>query len=101
MNEIQRFSTPTLKFNFTFLAEQLSDFYVTLKQGDIVIEKSKEVATIKEKSVSVKLTQEETGQLEPNKYVYVQVRFKHQDVSTFASKIFKRNVTNVLKEGVL
>lgn len=101
MNEIQRFSTPTLKFNFTFLTNQLTDIYITLLQGDIVIEKKYSDIVKQNKSVSVKLNQEETGQFKANQYVYIQVRFKHQETSSFASKVFKRNVTNVLKEGAI
>ena len=101
MNEIQRFSTPTLKFNFTFLTEQLTDIYITLLQGDVIIEKKYQDIVKQDKSVSVKLSQEETGQFKANQYVYIQVRFKHQEMSSFASKLFKRNVTNVLKEGAI
>jgi molybdopterin-biosynthesis enzyme MoeA-like protein len=96
-----RYTTPTLIFKLPFEASYLSNAYITIKQSDATIEKTLDDCTLSEKTLSVILTQEDTGKLAAGKETRLQVRCTGNDNKKYASKIKKLRVDDVLKEGVI
>ena len=97
-----RGTTPLLHFSLPFSVSNLSVLYITAKQSNIVVfEKSLDDCIVHDPRVTVKLTQEETLRLQPNKKIILQVRAKTHDGTALASQKFECNVNDILKEGVI
>lgn len=96
-----RYTTPTLTFNLPFEASYLSDAYVTIVQSNKTIEKVYSDCTLQDKTLSVTLTQEETGSLVPERDAKVQLRCKGTDGKAYASQEFQIRIDDVLKSGAI
>lgn len=94
-----RYTTPTLQFKLPFDASELTEAYITLIQKNITIEKSLSDCTKDEQTLSLVLTQEETGRLEAQRGTAVQLRCKDGSGKAYASKVFNIKIDDVLKEG--
>lgn len=96
-----RYTTPTLTFNLPFEVSYLSDAYVTIVQSNKIIEKSYSDCTVQDKTLSVTLTQEETGSLVAERDAKVQLRCKGTDGKAYASQEFQIKIDDVLKSGAI
>ena len=94
-----RYTTPTLLFKLPFEASELTEAYITLVQKNKTIEKVLSDCTTDEQNLCLVLTQEETGQLEAQRDTQVQLRCKDGSGKVYASKVFKIQIDEVLKEG--
>ncbi len=94
-----RYTTPTLVFKLPFEASELIEAYITLEQKNVTIEKGLSDCTQNENTLSLVLSQEETGQLEAQRGTAVQLRCKDNSGKAYASKIFNLKIDDVLKEG--
>ena len=94
-----RYTTPTLVFKLPFEASELTEAYITLEQKNVTIEKGLSDCMQDEKTLSLVLSQEETGQLEAQRGTAVQLRCKDGSGKVYASKIFNIQIDDVLKEG--
>lgn len=93
-------TTPTLKFELPIEANTVAAGYITIAQkGKSIIDKPLSEWTCSEKTVSVRLTQKETMQLQPNANVEIQMRIRLADGTALASKIFSLTAERVLKDG--
>ncbi len=101
MPTITKFTTPTIGFNLPFNISYLSKAYVTLVQKPVVIEKTIDDCVLDGTTISVNLTQEETGRLESGWMVKVQLRCLTNDGKAYASQEFRMEVVGTLKEGVI
>ena len=97
-----RGTTPILQFNLPFSCSNISVLYITAKQYDVVVlEKDLSDCIVNDTSVSLKLTQEETLKLQPNRRITIQIRVKTHDGTALASQKFECDVKDILREGVI
>lgn len=97
-----RGTTPIHVFNVDTDLRDAEVVYVTYKQGsNKVLEKEKSQLTIGEKSIELKLTQQETIKFKKSLPVRVQIRARYIDGTAIASNIIETTVNDILKEGVI
>lgn len=95
-----RGTTPTHVFNVDVDLTDATIIYITYEQGDeIKIERTKEDITVTDKTLTVKLTQEETLAFSEGKAVRIQIRAKFGDGTAVASNIINTSVREIIKEG--
>lgn len=96
-----RGTTPTLIFNIPFTGENVEEIYITFVQGDkTVLEKTLADVTWEDKTIELKLTQEETLLFEKGS-VTIQHRLKFIDGTTLASNLVYTTAEAILKDGVI
>lgn len=99
---MRRGTTPTLEITVAGLTRiEVEDLYLTLKQGDTVIEKTKDDVTIDCDVITAELTQEETLSLTARMDVAMQLRVLSTNNTAYASNIVTVPVEAILKEGVI
>lgn len=98
---MRRGTTPTNVFNLDTDLSDAQALYITYQQdSQTKIEKTKEDVTFDEDNVMyVTLTQEDTLNLEEDKYIKVQIRALFADGSAIASNIITTTVGSILKDG--
>ena len=97
---MRQWTTPINEFDVDIDLTECEVIFLTYQQhGKTVIEKTKEDMTITENTVTVKLTQEETGMLDPNVEVEMQFRVKYADGFAPGSNVMCTDVEKVLKQG--
>lgn len=98
---MRRGTTPTNVFNLDTDLSDAQALYITYQQdSQTKIEKTKEDVTFDEDNVMyVTLTQEDTLNLEEDKYIKVQIRALFTDGSAIASNIITTTVGSILKDG--
>lgn len=97
-----RGTTPTLEFTFPFEVNILSDCFITLTQGDVVVVEKCLSDCIKEgRMLTVCLTQEETLKLDCAYNTEIQIRAKTAMGEAIASDIFTVSTDRILKDGVI
>ena len=97
-----RGTTPRLEFTLPFDVNQLSEAYVTFSQnGTIVIDKALNVCEATDKTLSVKLTQEETLKLRCGCKTEIQIRARLISGDAVASNIIQQDVERIIKDGVI
>ena len=98
-----RGTTPTIEIELDFSTDVIDALYLTFKQCDeVVFEKTQDDMETDEYNLNiirVKLTQEETLQLQCKNCVYMQVRAKLIDGTALAYEPFSFVVQDVFKEG--
>ena len=94
-----RGTTPTIKFTLPFEYDLVEELWLTISQ------RSKELFTLKKdrmtndgNTVSVKLTQVETLNMDPGP-VQIQVRGRTADGTAFASRVKNKDAEETLKDG--
>ena len=99
---MKQWTTPENIFSTDVDLSQAEVIYVTYKQQNkIIIKKQKEDLSITENSVSITLSQQETGLFNINKPVRIQIRARFSDGLAIASNIINTRVEEVLKTGVI
>jgi len=97
-----RYTTPTNVFQ-TNVDLRNARVYVTYsRNGRVRLEKTNEDMTITEDSITVRLTQADTGALGAagvSKSVEIQIRYVMEDGTADASNIMHATVERVLKDG--
>lgn len=73
----------------------------TFKQGKYEFEKSMDQLNTSDETLFIKLSQDETLQLDAMKNVLIQVRAKTKDENVIASNIKSVPVEDILKEGMI
>lgn len=97
-----RGTTPTLEFELPFDTSQLTEAFVTLSQNDeIVIDKPLSACKCGGNTLTVKLTQDETLQLDCTCDTEIQVRAKTLEGDALASNIIRVDTGRILKDGVI
>ena len=97
-----RGTTPTLDFSLPFGTEQLAEAYVTIVQnGIVVIDKSLQQCILEDNVITIKLTQEETLQLQCQYIAEAQIRAKTIYGEVIASNVMRIPVERILKDGVI
>lgn len=97
-----RGTTPRLEFTLPFDVSQLSEAYVTFSQdGTIVIDKALDMCEATYKTLSVKLTQEETLKLRCGRKTEIQIRARLISGDAVASNIIQTDVERIIKDGVI
>lgn len=97
---IRKGTTPTHIFNTNVDLTEAVALYVTYKQGvRVVIEKELSDCEVTSESVTVKLTQADSLQLNEAQAVDIQIRAKFSDGTAIASNIIKTDAERVLKGG--
>lgn len=97
-----RGTTPTFKFTLPFEVGTLKAAYISIEQNRrVMLEKSIEECTLSDKTISVKLTQEETLKLLVQDQTKIQLRVRLSDGSALASQIFVIPTEGILKDGVI
>ncbi len=92
-------TTPTVSFTFNDInVNDLTVCYLTMTQGDLVIEKTLEDAEIGENVLTWRLSQTETLSIDADKTLRLQLRYRIGSMA-YASKIFSETAYKVLKEG--
>lgn len=96
---MRRGTTPTLRLALEDIdPEEIWSLYVTLKQGDTTLTKTKENCVFSQGVILVSLTQAETLEFEAA-YCEVQVRGIRTDGTAFASNIKSIPVDAILMDG--
>ena len=99
---IIRGTTPTIKFTFkTVDPQQIVTAYLTMKQGELVIEKTLADGTVGENYIEWQLSQAETVSLDDDENINIQCRYKLADSAAYASKIYSVPPYDILKDGVI
>lgn len=97
-----RGTTPTLEFVIPFHAEQLEQAYVTLSQnGKVIVDKALEECSCNENMLTVRLTQEETLNLQCDCITEIQIRARTKSGDAVASDIIRVSTGRILKDGVI
>lgn len=97
-----RGTTPTLEFTIPFDTSQLSTAFVTLSQrGSIVLDKALSECGCEGNKLSVRLTQEETLELECDCITEIQIRAVTVNGDAIASDIMFERIDRILKDGVI
>ena len=97
-----RGTTPTLEFTIPFDTSLLSEAFVTLSQNDeVVLDKPLSDCKCDGRTLSVKLTQEETLLLDCQCKTEIQIRAKTLEGDALASNIITVNTDRILKDGVI
>lgn len=99
---IYRVTTPSHRFTFPIDPNTCEIIRITYAQNDkILITKEKPDLSIRDNTVTVTLTQEETKIFSARSPVQVQVRALTFDGKALASPTFTREVGEVLDDGIL
>ena len=102
MGQIQRGSTPTHIFNTNIDLENIKTLFITYNQKKKkILEKTLDDCTIEDKTISVRLSQEDTLAFDDKNDVEIQIRIKFLSDDAIASNIVTVDVNRVLKEGVI
>ena len=98
-----RGTTPTLTFNLPFAVSELQSAYITIESKDeeVTLEKALADCTKADKSLAIKLTQEETLAFESRKQVRIQLRVLTKSGEALASPIYTAPMHEILKDGVI
>lgn len=100
-----RGTTPSLTFILPFNTAQIQSAEISVKYVDefkkVLITKTLEDCEIGEKSLMVRLTQEETLQFPESTDAKVQLRVLTTEETALASQIFIVSVKKLLNEGVI
>ena len=97
---ITRGTTPKLKFLFRSVdVSEMAVAYLTVEQGDLVIEKDLSQAEIGDGYIEWELSQEETLQIGIECNLKIQCRWKLDDGTTGASPINMVSPYQILKDG--
>lgn len=97
-----RGTTPTHIFKVKIDLTTASEMFITYKQGNQVrAEKSLGDITVEEDKLTTTLTQAETLAFSSVGSVEIQIRVKFPDGKALASRIIKRPVGQILKEGII
>lgn len=98
-----RGTTPTIEITTDISLLEAQEIYVTFRQGDEVVERTKETfKSITEEAITLKLTQEETLALQnASKSAQWQIRAKFPDGTAVACEIGSVKISPILKEGVI
>lgn len=99
-----RGTTPTLEFALPFEVDLIAEAYVTISQNQsVVIDKSLSELTRAGKTLTVKLSQEDTLKLQQSEFktAEVQIRVRMKSGDALASDIMRLYVGRILKEGVI
>lgn len=97
---MRQWTTPTNTFDVDIDLTECEVIFLTYQQAGVTLfEKTKEDMTITEDTVTVKLTQAETGLFNPKLDVEMQFRVKYPDGSAFACNKMCADVQEVLKQG--
>lgn len=97
-----RGTTPTIEITTDISLVQAEEIYVTIKQGDKVVEHTKDTLNVTDEAVTFTLTQEETLALQnASKSAAWQVRAKFPDGTAVACEIGSVRILPILKEGVI
>lgn len=97
-----RGTTPTLEFLLPFDTDELEEAFVTLSQNDVVIlDKALSECKCNSRTLSVRLTQEDTLKLSCDCKTDLQVRVRTKTGDALASDIFCVSTDRILKDGVI
>ncbi len=96
-----RYTTPTLTFKLPFESSYVTTAFVTIEQRNLSIEKTLDDCEVGDDTITLTLSQEDTGKLEAKTETLVQLRCKGTDGKAYASKKFKIEVDDVLKDGII
>lgn len=97
-----RGTTPTLKFELPFPVDQLAEAFVTISQRNVVvIDKPLVDCKCDEKTLTVRLTQEETLKLDCDCMSEIQIRARTLEGEAIASDIIRASTARILKDGVI
>lgn len=99
---MRRGTTPTLKVKVKGIElERLASIYLTLKQNNNEVTKTKDEMTIeKDNILSCPLSQEDTLKFSMG-FVYIQIRAMTNDGVAVASDIEQRIMQEILKGGII
>lgn len=97
-----RGTTPILEFALPFPAEELAEAYVTIAQDDaVVIDKPLSACECGGRTLTVRLTQEETLKLQCDCISEIQIRARTLEGEAIASNIMSVKTERILKDGVI
>ena len=97
-----RGTTTRLLFAIPFDTSLIKNCYVTLTQGEkIVLNIDKSSLKLEGKNISYQLSQQDTLELDENKKVRIQIRVLTVDGDALASKIYVREVGEILYDEVI
>lgn len=97
-----RGTTPTLEFTIPFDTNQLAEAWITFSQLDVVVlNKTLTECQCDGNKISIKLTQEDTLQLNSDSITNIQIRARTIAGDAFASNIINRSIGRILKDGVI
>lgn len=101
---MRRGTTPTLEIKLEGVdIDMLDDIYITIKQGETVIEKTNDdiIPNVDTNTLNILLTQEETLSFVDSGTATVQMRATTDYGDAIATNKAILNVSDVLKEGVI
>lgn len=96
-----RYSTPEIVISADVDLSNIAGFWISFKQDDITLRKTKSEVSINQNVVSVTLTQEETAMFIPKKMVQVQLRWIDENEVATGSNIVSIYFDDVLEEEVI
>ena len=96
-----RSSTPTIEIQTDIDLQSLSGFWVSFKQGNEILRKTKSEVEIIENTLKVRLTQEETAKFKAEQLVEIQLRWLSENGSAGGSNIERVQFGRVLEDEVI
>lgn len=94
-------TTPSFTFKLPFNIELLSNAKVTLRQGEVILEKKLCDCATTENSLTVRLTQDETFMFDCKSVINVQLRVVTLNGDALATRVFDVYAKQCLDEEVL
>lgn len=97
-----RGTTPTCSFGLPFETSNIEKLYITFSQDEKeVLNFTKDDCEFEEKTINLKLTQDDTLKLNDELMVSIQLRILTIDGDAMASRIIRTHVDAILKDGVI
>lgn len=97
----RRGSTPINTFKVNIDLTNATVFVTYSQAGEVVIEKTGEDLVITDKTVSTRLTQEDTLKFDDSMLVEMQIRYVKPDGVADGSNVITASVGKILKDGVI
>lgn len=104
MNPTRRGTTPYITFTTTDNIDlsAVKTVWLSVKQsGSIVIDKTTSDLTINSKSISIRLSQEDTLKLEKGVMAYIQIRLLTDTDLAYATDEEYMPIEDIIKDGVI
>lgn len=96
-----RGTTPTFTFSLPIDTDQIAEAWITIKQANILINKTLADCEVAETSLSVTLSQEETLSLSSGFQTCIQLRVLLNSSTALATPIYTVDTQQILKDGVI
>lgn len=96
-----RYSTPTIEIESDISFAEFTEIWVSFKQNNVILRKTKSEIEINETIIKVRLSQEETAMFKSDEIVEVQIRWLSDNGSASGTNVVPIVFGRVLEDEVI